>query len=141
MEVKYGALRIFIIYFGSVIGGGLFSWWWYPPDLVVVGASAGAYGLMFLFTADLILNWESIKYKWLTVLLAFCAPVALVIEDILNVDAATWAHVGGCLASIWISLLILPNFYYRKYEWIVPIIAFICFLLQFVLLPIMLSIK
>lgn len=94
MEVKYGALRLFIIYFGSVIGGGLFAWWWYPLDVVIIGASAGAYGLIFLFIADLILNWESVKYKWFTVILSIVVELVY----LLKISSMSMLPLGRMLA-------------------------------------------
>jgi membrane associated rhomboid family serine protease len=140
MEVKYGTIRIMIIYFSSVIGGGLFSWWWYPPNDMIAGASAGVYGIQFLLIADLLINWRTIRFKWFTLLISSAGPVALIIDDIFNqTTVGVLAHLGGGLGSLWISFLILPNFYFENYEWTITMAGIILAPLEFIVLPVLLA--
>lgn len=135
MEIKYGCIRLFLIFWISVLGGGIFSWWLYGPNVITAGASGGAYGLVFLMFSDIILNWETVKFKWITLIILSSAPIGLFLDEFIGLNVATWAHIGAGISSFWVSFLILPNFYYRKYEWILPVVAAVMVSLQFGLLP------
>lgn len=136
-EKKYGAMRILAIFLTSVIGGGLFSWWWYAPTFTIVGASGGIYGVIFLYLADLFLNWRLIKYKYFTLVLIFAISASLIVEEAFATGIATLAHVGGAVSSLWMSFIVLPHFFVSKWEWIWPIIGIIMLFLEFVLMPIL----
>jgi rhomboid protease GluP len=132
IEPKYGADRMWIVFFGSIIGGNIIAWLAYPPGNVIVGASGGCYGLIFLILADNALNWETVKYRWyMTIVLVLSVIGSMLIEGLLIQGVAVFAHLGGALASFWISILILPNFYYRPFERYLTIICLFFFLIQF----------
>lgn len=61
LEVKYGVLRVAALWLVAVMGGALFSAAFEEPCVAVVGASGGVFGLIGLFLADLLLNFETIK--------------------------------------------------------------------------------
>lgn len=134
MEVKYGTLRITIIYFASVIGGGLWVWL-ITPNSIVAGASAGIYGLYLLMLVDLVINTETVRYKRLTTLLILMAPLSMILDDVFNTGVSIVGHLGGAIGSILISTLIIPNYYYKSYEWIFPIVGLVLSILQFIILP------
>jgi membrane associated rhomboid family serine protease len=132
IEPKYGADRLWIVFFGSIIGGNIICWLAYPPGNVIVGASGGCYGLVFLFLADCVLNWETVKYRWtLTSILIIATIASMLIEGLVIQGVAVLAHFGGAVSAFWISIMILPNFYYRPFERYLTIVCFICFLIQF----------
>ncbi|KAK9856084.1 hypothetical protein WJX84_001363 [Apatococcus fuscideae] len=60
IEEKYGAPRIILLFFISALGGSFFSAVCENGCSVVVGASGGCFGMMGLFIADMIMNFESI---------------------------------------------------------------------------------
>ncbi len=61
LEVKYGVVRMVVLWLVAVMGGALFSASFEAPCVAVVGASGGVFGLIGLFLADLLLNFETIK--------------------------------------------------------------------------------
>ncbi|VBB17559.1 rhomboid-domain-containing protein [Yasminevirus sp. GU-2018] len=137
IEPKYGSTRLWIIFLGSVIGGNIFAWLAYPAEWAIIGASGGCYGIMFLIIADCILNWDTTRYRLFTVLFyGVGLVIAMICEGTLMTGVAVFAHLGGGLASLWISILILPNFYYRSWEKYLTIVCFVLFLVQFVALPV-----
>jgi len=138
MEKKYGSVRMAFLYFVGAVGGALFSWWFLPNGAVLAGASASIYGYIFLYLADLILNWYTVTLPRFQIFFVVAAFIALVVEGAIEMSLSVFAHIGGGLGSLWFSLLILPRFYRSDYEWIVPVISIIFVLLQFLLLPILL---
>lgn len=137
IESKYGSKRLWIIFLTSVIGGNILSWIAYDVNDIIIGASGGAYGLVFLIFGDCLVNWETVRFRW-TILIFFGIGViiCMFIEGFFAVGIAVFAHLGGAISSIWVSILILPNFYYRSWEKYLTIVAILCFLIQFVALPI-----
>mgnify|MGYP001115962296 CR=1 FL=1 len=138
MERKYGSVRMFILYLVGSVGGSVFSWWLLPDEAVVAGASAAIYGYIFLYLADLILNWFTVKTPRFQITFVIAALIALIIEGAIQRSLSVIAHIGGGLGTLWFSLLILPRFYHMNYEWIVPVISIVFMLLQFLVLPLVL---
>jgi membrane associated rhomboid family serine protease len=135
MEKKYGSMRMAFLYAVGSVGGALFGWMILPTDALLAGASAAIYGYIFLYLADLILNWYTVNMPRTEIMLVVSGIISLVVEEVFNVDLSTCAHIGGGLATLWFSLLILPRFYHQKYEFVIVIVAIICIILQFVVLP------
>jgi membrane associated rhomboid family serine protease len=136
IESKYGSKRLWIIYLTSIVGGNILSWIAYESSSLVIGASGGAYGLIFLIFGDCAVNWETVRWRWTTVLcfgtgMIFC----MLIEAFFAVGIAVFSHLGGGLSSLWVSVLILPNFKYRSWEKYLTLVALLCFLIQFIALP------
>lgn len=132
IEPKYGSDRLWIVFLTSIIGGNIIAWLAYPDNSVIVGASGGCYGLITLILADNILNWETVKYRWyLTVVLIVTIISSMLIEGLVIQGVAVFAHLGGALSSFWVSIMILPNFYYRPFERYLTILCFVCFIIQF----------
>lgn len=144
LEKKYGFWRMLLDSVVSAIGGAIFAWFWMKPGDIVVGVSAVAYGYIFLYYADLIVNWYSCSMPKIELILSSTGLFSLIMEGIFNrigySNVATAAHLGGGLASLFFGLLVLPHFISQKWETWLPIIGLILMSLEFGLLPGLLSI-
>lgn len=135
LEVKYGFWRLLISYFVSVIGGAIFAWWWLPEDSVLAGVSAAIYGYIFMYYADLIVNWYTIKIPYIQLGIITSCVIAMIIQGSIESNIATCAHIGGGIASLGAGMIILPHFYHYKYEALIPVVGLVIMLLEFLVLP------
>ena len=138
LERKYGFWRLFLVYLSAVAGGAILSWLWLPNGEVVAGASGGIYGFIFLYFVDLIINWKTISMPHVELIMPLVGLVALIINGAIETQVAVSAHIGGGLVSLSMGFLILPHFYHRKYEVLIPIVGFLTLCLEFILTPLLL---
>ena len=89
LEAKYGAWRIALVWFMSCLGGQFLSATTEDACSHVVGASGGVFGMIGLFVADMLVNFETINRPLLRCLLIFgiCITfvgklIAQVIDDL-----------------------------------------------------------
>jgi len=128
VEMIIGRSRFFTLYFGSGVVGGLTNVLFALAlpvyfDVPVLGASAGAYGLVAAFA---VINW----YEQFTLLLYFILPLrirgrtmfwaslVLILIGFTNIHSpiANAAHLGGLLAGFaWVKLGWHQD--YRRLPW------------------------
>jgi len=121
-EVSYGPARTAVVYFAAGVGGNLLSAVTEESScLVVVGSSGAIYGLIGLYTASLVVNFEKIRWPFMK-LLALMATLAAVtgLQVASGAESAGAAvshvsHVGGVLAGACVAALFLPDI--RGNEW------------------------
>jgi membrane associated rhomboid family serine protease len=63
LEMKNGSFRVCMLYLMGVIAGSLGASV-FDPDSNVVGASGAVYTIIGAWTAELIQNFDTMKYKW-----------------------------------------------------------------------------
>jgi len=136
IESKYGSKRMWVIFLMSIFGGNILSWCVYPQETVIIGASSGCYGLFVFLIADCVLNWESVRYRWWILIYSLAFIAEIFIDQFAVQNVAVFAHVGGGIGSFCVSIMILPNFYYRPWEKYLTIVCAVLCFLQYVILPI-----
>ncbi len=114
LETKYGTIRFAIIYIGSGVGGILTSAI-FIPTLVSVGASGAIFGILALWTVDVLQNLKKTKTKCkrtinligltLTIVISFGLGLLPLVDN--------FAHIGGYLFGLELSLVLILN---RKYD-------------------------
>jgi membrane associated rhomboid family serine protease len=135
IEPKYGSKRLWTVFLLSIFGGNILSWCVYPQELIIIGASGGCYGLLVLLIADCVLNWETVTYRW-HILWFSLAFIGQILYDLFAVgNVAVFAHLGGGLGSFFVSIMILPNFYYKPWEKYLTIVCAILCSIQYIVLP------
>lgn len=122
IEEKYGTWRITLLYFMSAVGGNFFSAAFESGCNTVQGASGGVFGMIGLFIADLVLNFETVKRPLLRGLLMLAFLVYFFVSAATSSGSSSvWSHVGGFLCGLFPSFLFLPNLKSEKWEQILPI--------------------
>jgi len=107
LERQYGALRIAPVYLGAGVLGNLMSAT-FLPNLPSVGASGALFGLVGLLLIDLIKNWNSLQSPCLALCEYMCQLIVTLVIGLLPfVD--NFAHIGGFIAGILLSIVFLPN--------------------------------
>jgi membrane associated rhomboid family serine protease len=79
---------------------------------LLVGASGAVFGLMGLFAADLIVNFESISWPFARVLCIVLFIVFFIVNavtDQTTPNVSHQSHIGGAICGLFPSLLFLPN--------------------------------
>uniref|UniRef100_A0A1Y1KX41 Peptidase S54 rhomboid domain-containing protein n=1 Tax=Photinus pyralis TaxID=7054 RepID=A0A1Y1KX41_PHOPY len=110
LEKYQNRLLVLTLYFGSGAIGALSSSC-VRPDLVV-GASAGVYGLLISNLSHIALNYNSTKYKlWavLTVIIIVASDATFYLiyaRNQENVIISEGAHIGGGIAGLILGLLL-----------------------------------
>lgn len=120
LESLYSVLRVLPIWLVAGVAGNMISAFFDAPCTIVVGASGTVFGLLGMFLADAALNFESIRLLWLR-MLGMAACVALMVtlqltdKKLAQVGSVSQAsHIGGFLAGLAASLLLLPDFKARR---------------------------
>jgi membrane associated rhomboid family serine protease len=85
LETKYGFWRIALVWFMSCLGGQMLSATTEDPCSHVVGASGGVFGMIGLFVADMVVNFQTIKRPLLRCLAIFCIIVAFTSKLVVQV--------------------------------------------------------
>lgn len=108
IEMAYGAIRLFLLFFFAGLGGTIASLW------LNTAASVGASGAIFgLFAAEAVLLWRNrgllgpraqARFRELLIL----AGVNLLIGVVPGANIDLWAHIGGALAGAVIAAWIGP---------------------------------
>ena len=79
---------------------------------LLVGASGAVFGFMGLFVADLVINFESISWPFLRVLIILLFVIFFVVNAIIDDSpqrVSHASHIGGLVCGLFPSLLFLPN--------------------------------
>lgn len=109
VEILYGKWRYLVIYLVSGICGGLTFLFLSPGD-IAVGASGAIFGVFGALGAFLIANRRAIGgggnaiSQWL-----FWLGLNLVFGFVPGSNIAIWAHIGGLIAGMIISFILLPR--------------------------------
>lgn len=121
LEMKNGSSRMFVLYLMGVIAGALGSSV-FDPDSNVVGASGAVYTVMGAWTAELIQNWDTMRYKWVQLLTTLTLTGLDLGSQIYKRYSDTEStvsfagHFVGFVAGITFGCYILKNVESRKGE-------------------------
>lgn len=111
-----------------------------PPPLLrvaqVVGASGGVSGLVGLFLADMLLNFETIPRPILRSLAALCLLAYFAYASLSSPSTSHISHAGGLICGLLPSFLILPNLKSERWEAVLPLLGGASILVWFVVLPV-----
>lgn len=131
-------MRLTGIHTLSVIGGAFgVVWESFAIDkpIKVVGASAGAYGLLAVHASNLVLNWHEttiIRRTFSILLLSAILLADIIVTSISpNEDTAYSSHISGALTGILSGILFLHNIKYLRWEKIIRVICGIILLMYF----------
>lgn len=122
--VEYDNLahRCAIIHFLSIIGGAFGCGWQHRitgQNIILVGASGGAYGLLSAQIGNLIINWPDIDLmkKAIYTVTLITASIMEIVSNILwyNPKVSFSTHVGGFFTGILAGSIFMHNI--RKLEW------------------------
>ncbi|GBG82926.1 hypothetical protein CBR_g36453 [Chara braunii] len=106
LEHEFGTARMMAIYFGSGVGGALWSALLLVPDNVSVGASFPTCGLIAMTLVDILYNKELYVNKIAAAASLLLAGVVMICVGLVPfVD--NWGHLGGFVTGFILSLLIL----------------------------------
>ncbi|XP_055377175.1 protein rhomboid [Condylostylus longicornis] len=145
LEMVHGSGRIACIYLSGVLAGSLGTSI-FDPDVCLVGASGGVYALLAAHLANVMLNYNSMRYgifRLAVIFIIASCDVGFAIyaryaaEASLGPSVSYVAHLMGALAGLTIGLLVLKNFEQRLHDqslcWITlgVYIGFIIFVLFF----------
>ena len=120
MEIQYGSLRFFVLFYASALVAGM-AQAAYAPGTSLLGASGGLFALLAAFVR----HFPNVRFyllfpplpwpvpAWLLVSLMALFNVALWMGDIYGIAAlqqnlAYIAHLVGLLAGLMLSLIIFP---------------------------------
>ncbi|KAG2495361.1 hypothetical protein HYH03_006629 [Edaphochlamys debaryana] len=118
LEALYGFWRVLPVWLLAGVAGNMVSALFESACLLVVGASGAIFGLLGMYGADALRNWESIPLLWLRLvgmgaITAFM--VALQLADKAHSGGVSHAsHAGGFVAGLLVSLVVLPDFKARR---------------------------
>ncbi|KAJ3129894.1 hypothetical protein HK098_007648 [Nowakowskiella sp. JEL0407] len=115
MEKEIGWWRIAIIYLVSGSAGFLFGIK-YSAGVSAVGASGSLFGLIGALLLDLIFNWSLIaRPLWEFFKLILMILIVFFVGTLPSID--NFAHVGGFVVGICLSLVFLPKRHMRTFRW------------------------
>ena len=111
VEQHFGALRMFLLYVLSAIGGGLGLLLLRSEPAVAVGASGAVFGLIaataVIVALDRTLRQTAEGRRELAVL-GFIAAVQLVVDTLLPFSAGS-AHLGGLVTGLAVAVVLRPR--------------------------------
>ncbi|CAD7698391.1 unnamed protein product [Ostreobium quekettii] len=136
LEHKYGTIRIGALSFFAGIGGNLLSAAFENVCAVVVGASGCCFGLLGLFVADMVLNFEQVTFPILRIFFLLLMLAMTFITLFQEGNTSHLSHAGGFLAGLFPSFVFLPNLHQAKWEAILPYLGFASMLFFYLVLPI-----
>ncbi|CAD7082034.1 unnamed protein product [Hermetia illucens] len=124
LEMVHGSSRIACVYFAGVLAGSLGTSV-FDPEVCLVGASGGVYALLAAHLANVMLNYNSMRYgifRLAAILIVASCDVGFAIyaryaaESTLSPSVSYVAHLTGALAGLTIGLLVLKNFEQKLHE-------------------------
>lgn len=136
IEQKYGPARMLVILIGTTIGGGILAW---SIKQNIIGLSGFVYALSGVYFSDLIINPETIRSKLWPVMISLAFFVTIIIQAIQPNGVSVMCHLGGAISGILLSFLVLPNYLYQRWEWLIPTIGLVLGVPYFVILPVILA--
>jgi membrane associated rhomboid family serine protease len=115
VELFYGKLRYLVIYLLSGIIGGI-AILFLSPGAQALGASGAIFGVFGALGVFYVVNWRSLGMygrgaigNWL-----FWLGLNLVFDFAPGSNIAVWDHIGGLLAGIVLSFLLIPRLNRRR---------------------------
>eukprot|EP00397_Hematodinium_sp_SG-2012_P019007 GEMP01019511.1.p1 GENE.GEMP01019511.1~~GEMP01019511.1.p1 ORF type:complete len:501 (+),score=85.47 GEMP01019511.1:193-1695(+) len=114
---------VVVLLVGGIVGG--ITHVVYDPAIAVVGASGAAYAIAGAHIANVVINWNTMKWKSLGARLLFtiCWAVWEIIDSngIFDAEVATStkshaAHTGGCICGILLGVWFTDNLVLGKYD-------------------------
>ncbi|XP_077976312.1 rhomboid-related protein 2-like isoform X2 [Styela clava] len=127
LELVHGSLRVMGIYMIGIIAGSLGSSV-FDVGAYLVGASGGDFALMFAFLANVIMNWDYMK--WQLALIRISVVSLFILADFgtalyrrygdfeggaeSNVSYA--AHIAGSISGLTMGIILLKNFKRQNWE-------------------------
>jgi membrane associated rhomboid family serine protease len=135
-EQKYGPARMLVILIGTTIGGGILAW---AIKQNIIGLSGYVYALSGVYLSDLIINPETIQSKLWPIMISFAFFITIIIQAIQPNGVSVMCHLGGAISGILLSFLVLPNYLYQRWEWLIPTIGLVLGIPYFVILPVILA--
>lgn len=116
LEGLHGHFRVALMYNIGVFGGAC-CYWVGDARRSVVGMSGGCYALIGIHVANLLMNWNQMKFRraillFLTFLITI--DITLYLTSVGSEKASHTAHVGGAIAGLIIATLAGKNV---KVEW------------------------
>lgn len=136
LEHKYGTWRIGLLCLLSGLGGNFLSAAFEDACDVVVGASGSGFGLLGLFVADMVLNFEQVSFPILRTFFLLLMLGLFIYTVLTEGNTSHVSHVGGFLAGLFPSFIFLPNLQYAKWEAILPYLGAITLVFFYLVLPI-----
>jgi len=110
VEVFFGKWRYLLIYLGSGIVGGIFTYFVMPPETLAAGASGaifgvfGALGVFYIVTRQALCRYGA----WAITHCLFWLGLNLVF-GFSNPGIGVWDHIAGLVAGMIIAALFIPN--------------------------------
>ena len=122
IESKYGWWRIGGLWLIALLGAGFFSAAFEDPCEAVVGSSGGIFGLLGLYIADLVVNFERIKRPLLRGSLMIIFMVFFIVNvAMVPTGTSHLSHLGGFLSGLFPAFLFLPSLRSERWESYLPI--------------------
>ena len=107
LELRYGTYIIAPVYILTGISGNLWSAI-FVPGLVTVGASGALFGMVGMWTIEVIKHFRSLQYAWGTLIsLIIFMLISFALGLLPYVD--NYAHLGGYIAGLQLGILFVPN--------------------------------
>jgi len=136
LECKYGAWRMLLLWSLSCAGGQILSASLEDLCKVVVGGSGGVFGLVGLFVADMVVNFQTIKRPLLRCMLILLFMIYFVTTIAEGIKASHCSHIGGLMCGLFASFLFLPKLRKgRLREMVLPGLGVAVLVTVFALLP------
>ncbi|KAI0233426.1 hypothetical protein L0F63_002989 [Massospora cicadina] len=108
LERTYGGIRVAIIHLSAGVGGFLLGANLAPVAVTSLGASGAIFGLIACDLVDLIINWGSVVGPWCELFkVAFGILLTFLLGLLPIVD--NFAHIGGFVAGLLASGLVMPS--------------------------------
>lgn len=110
LERAMGWRNLLVLFFGSVVGGGLMSLY-FSPGMPTLGASGGGFGLLSAAVIFGWKHWEAIppsarKYFGFAIL---PYPAISIVTNIGAKNVDNWCHLGGLLAGAALMTALEPE--------------------------------
>ena len=140
LEAGHGCWRVLGVYIASVLGGSMSIAALSSHCRALVGASAGAYGLLGAHFSTIILNWSEMEYRGirLFIIVIFVAVdiFLCIFNPITSLGNSTITHVAGFVLGFLVGVVLVRNLKVRFWE---TRLVKVCLALFIVIVVILLS--